>query len=58
MAKVVGMVYVGLMAGPALIGLLNQWLPLERALLTGAVLFAIVVIGMPFAKAMAKKLEN
>ncbi len=58
MAKVVGMVYVGLMAGPALIGLLNQWLPLERALLTGAVLFAIVVIGMPFAKAMSKKLEN
>ena len=58
MAKVVGMVYVGLMAGPALIGLLNQWLPLERALLTGAVLFAIVVLGMPFAKSMAKKLEN
>lgn len=56
MAKVVGMVYVGLMIGPAIIGSLTAFVSLQYALLAGAILFAAVVIGMPFAVRMQSKL--
>lgn len=58
MAKVVGMVYVGLMIGPAIIGAFTELLPLNFALLTGAVLFAIVVFGMPIANKLQQKLNQ
>lgn len=57
MAKLVGMVYVGLMVGPAIIGALTTWLPLNVALLTGAVLFALVVFGMPIATKLHEQLN-
>lgn len=58
MAKVVGMVYVGIMAGPALIGALTNWLSLQYALLTGVVLFGLVFFGMPFATKLQQKLNR
>jgi MFS family permease len=56
MAKVVGMVYVGLMIGPAIIGALTAFVSLQYALLTGAILFGIVVAGMPFAVRLQSKI--
>lgn len=56
MAKVVGMVYVGLMIGPALIGALTAWFSLNIALLAGALLFGFVVAGIPIAAKMQTKL--
>ena len=56
MAKVVGMVYVGLMVGPGLIGGLTSFVPLNVALLTGAILFGIVVIFMPLATKLRQQL--
>jgi len=56
MAKVVGMVYVGLMIGPAIIGALTAFVSLQYALLTGAILFGIVVTGMPFAVRLQSKI--
>lgn len=58
MAKVVGMVYVGIMAGPALIGALTNWLSLQYALLAGVVLFGFVVFGMPLATKMQQKITE
>jgi MFS family permease len=58
MAKVVGMVYAGLLVGPPVIGTLTTWIPLQYALLTGAVLFAFVVVGLPVATRMQRKLNT
>lgn len=58
MAKVVGMVYVGIMAGPALIGALTNWLSLQYALLAGVVLFGFVFFGMPIATKLQQKLNQ
>jgi hypothetical protein len=38
MAKVVGLTYFGIMAGPALIGFLTIWMPLNVALSLGCLL--------------------
>jgi MFS family permease len=45
MAKVVGLTYFGIMAGPALIGFLTNWMPLNGALALGCVLTLIVAAG-------------
>ncbi len=45
MAKVVGLGYVGLLAGPALIGGLAHWMPLNIAFILPVVLCAITVVG-------------
>ena len=58
MAKVVGMVYMGLLIGPPAIGLLTTFIDLQYALLTGAVLFAFVVVGMPFATRLQNKINS
>ncbi|MEY4450254.1 MAG: hypothetical protein RLZZ304_629 [Actinomycetota bacterium] len=58
MAKVVGMVYIGLLIGPPAIGMLTTFIDLQYALLTGAVLFGFVVVGMPFATRMQNKLSQ
>ena len=58
MAKVVGMVYIGLLIGPPFIGTLTTWIPLQYALLTGAALFAFVVLGMPFATRLQKQINT
>ena len=58
MAKVVGMVYVGLMVGPGIIGGLTTALPLNFALLAGSLLFAAVVIGMPFAMKLQSRITQ
>jgi MFS family permease len=43
MAKVVGLGYVGLLAGPALIGALSHWMPLNLAFILPVALCAITV---------------
>lgn len=58
MAKVVGMVYMGLLIGPPAIGLLTTIIDLQYALLTGAVLFGFVVVGMPFVTRLQKKINS
>jgi len=45
MAKVVGLTYFGIMAGPALIGFLTNWMPLNSALSLGCLLTLIVAAG-------------
>ena len=50
MSKVVGMTYFGIMAGPALIGFLTNWLPLNGALSLGCVLTLIVAAGSPILR--------
>jgi MFS family permease len=49
-SKVVGMTYFGIMAGPALIGFLTNWLPLNGALSLGCVLTLIVAAGSPILR--------
>jgi hypothetical protein len=43
MAKVVGLGYVGLLAGPAVIGALAHWMPLNLAFILPVVLCLITV---------------
>ena len=50
MAKVVGLTYFGIMAGPALIGFLTNWMPLNGALALGCVLTLIVAAGSPILR--------
>ena len=45
MAKVVGLTYFGIMAGPALIGFLTNWIPLNAALSLGCLLTIFVAAG-------------
>jgi hypothetical protein len=45
MAKVVGLTYFGIMAGPALIGFLTNWMPLNVALSLGCLLTLAVAAG-------------
>lgn len=45
MAKVVGLTYFGIMAGPAIIGFLTNWIPLNLALGLGSVLCLVVALG-------------
>jgi MFS family permease len=47
MAKVVGLGYVGLLAGPALIGGLTHWMPLNVAFALPVVLCILTVIAAP-----------
>ncbi|WP_432938893.1 MFS transporter [Kribbella sp. CA-253562] len=47
MARVVGLGYVGLLAGPALIGGLAHWMPLNIAFLLPVVLCVLTVLGAP-----------
>ncbi|MGC4943234.1 MFS transporter [Kribbella sp. DT2] len=47
MARVVGLGYVGLLAGPALIGGLAHWMPLNVAFVLPVVLCVVTVIGAP-----------
>lgn len=47
MARVVGLGYVGLLAGPALIGGLAHWMPLNIAFILPAVLCVLTVLGAP-----------
>ncbi|MEV6287589.1 MFS transporter [Kribbella sp. NPDC051770] len=51
MAKVVGLGYVGLLAGPALIGGLAHFMPLNIAFILPAVLCVLTVIGAPVLRA-------
>ena len=44
MAKVVGITYIGGLAGPSIIGLLTNWLPLDIAIGWGAVLGIFIVL--------------
>lgn len=47
MAKVVGLGYVGLLAGPALIGGLTHWMPLNVAFALPVILCVLTVIAAP-----------
>jgi MFS family permease len=47
MAKVVGLGYVGLLAGPALIGGLTHWMPLNVAFALPVILCVVTVIAAP-----------
>lgn len=55
MARVVGLGYVGLLAGPALIGGLAHWMPLNIAFILPIVLCAITVF---FASAIAPRVAS
>lgn len=50
MAKVFGLTYFGIMAGPALIGFLTNWIPLNSALALGAILCLCVAAGASILK--------
>jgi MFS family permease len=50
MARVVGMGYVGLLAGPALIGGLAHWMPLNLAFILPLVLCVLTFLGGPVLK--------
>jgi MFS family permease len=50
MAKVFGLTYFGIMAGPALIGFLTNWIPLNQALALGAILCLCVAAGASILK--------
>ncbi|ADB33861.1 major facilitator superfamily MFS_1 [Kribbella flavida DSM 17836] len=51
MARVVGLGYVGLLAGPALIGGLAHWMPLNLAFILPVILCVITVLGAPVLRA-------
>ena len=50
MAKVVGLTYAGILAGPAIIGWLTNWMTLSWALGIGAVLCCLVALTVPYLK--------
>ncbi|TDO52711.1 sugar phosphate permease [Kribbella sp. VKM Ac-2527] len=50
MARVVGLGYVGLLAGPALIGGLTHWMPLNVAFVLPVILCVLTVIAAPLLK--------
>ena len=50
MARVVGLGYVGLLAGPALIGGLAHWMPLNLAFILPVVLCVLTFLGGPVLK--------
>ncbi|MEV4267288.1 MFS transporter [Kribbella sp. NPDC049584] len=55
MARVVGLGYVGLLAGPALIGGLAHWMPLNIAFILPVVLCVLTFFGGPVLKSPAAK---
>ncbi|SEP01654.1 MFS transporter [Amycolatopsis saalfeldensis] len=55
MAKVVGLGYVGLLAGPALIGGLTRWMPLNVAF---AVPFVLCVLAVVFAPVLTRRRDR
>jgi MFS family permease len=55
MAKVVGLTYAGILAGPAIIGWLTNWMTLSLALGIGAVLCCLVALNVPYLK---KRVES
>ncbi|MER7248898.1 MFS transporter [Kribbella sp. NPDC000426] len=55
MARVVGLGYVGLLAGPALIGGLAHWMPLNIAFILPVVLCVLTFFGGPVLKGSAPK---
>ncbi|GAB2668312.1 MFS transporter [Kribbella swartbergensis] len=50
MARVVGLGYVGLLAGPALVGGLAHWMPLNLAFILPVVLCVLTFLGAPVLK--------
>jgi len=54
MAKVVGMTYAGILAGPAVIGFFTAFMPLNLALGIGVILCLLVFISAPLLEKMAK----
>jgi MFS family permease len=50
MARVVGLGYVGLLAGPALVGGLAHWMPLNYAFILPVVLCVLTFLGAPVLK--------
>jgi MFS family permease len=56
MAKVVGMTYAGILAGPAIIGFLTAFMPLNLALGIGLILCLLVFISAPLLEKLAKTL--
>ena len=50
MARVVGLGYVGLLAGPALIGGLTHWMPLNVAFVLPVILCVLTVLAAPVLK--------
>jgi len=55
MAKVVGLGYVGLLAGPALIGGLTHWMPLNVAFALPVILCVLTVIAAPVLKSGSRQ---
>lgn len=55
MAKVVGISYAGLLAGPAVIGLLTEWLPLNLAIGLGVLLGLFTAVGSVLIERGSKK---
>ena len=55
MAKVVGLGYVGLLAGPALIGGLTHWVPLNLAFALPVILCVLTVIAAPVLRSRSRQ---
>ncbi|TCN37520.1 fucose permease [Kribbella orskensis] len=55
MAKVVGLGYVGLLAGPALIGGLTHWVPLNVAFALPVILCVLTVIAAPVLRSRSRQ---
>jgi MFS family permease len=55
MAKVVGLGYVGLLAGPALIGGLTHWMPLNVAFALPVILCVLTVIAAPVLRSRSRQ---
>ena len=58
MAKVVGLGYVGLLAGPALIGALTRWMPLNVAFALPVILCVLTVLAAPVLKPTAAQAKE
>jgi MFS family permease len=58
MAKVVGLGYVGLLAGPALIGALTHWMPLNVAFALPVILCVLTVLAAPVLKPIAAQAKE
>jgi hypothetical protein len=54
MAQVVGLGYVGLLAGPALIGGLTHWMPLNVAFALPVILCVLTMIAAPVLKSRSQ----
>jgi MFS family permease len=58
MAKVVGLGYVGLLAGPALIGGLTHWMPLNVAFALPVILCVLTVIAAPVLRSQSRQTSD